>query len=155
MVIILPQRQIFFTIMDKKTMLECLINHYTDGNKAAFAKMVTVTPQTISKWLARNSFDNELLFQKCAGVSASWLLTGEGEMFEAQPTPSISQPVTASSHVTQTAGGAPAETPAAANALLSAKDEMLAAKDEIISALRQSLTDKERLIRTLLAAQEK
>ena len=135
-------------------MLECLINHYTDGNKAAFAKMVTVTPQTISKWLARNSFDNELLFQKCPGVSASWLLTGEGEMFEAPSTPTISQTVTASSHVTQTAG-APAETPAAANAILSAKDEMLAAKDEIISALRQSLTDKERLIRTLLAAQEK
>ena len=141
--------------MDKKTMLECLINHYTDGNKAAFARMLTITPQVLSQWLARSSFDNELLFQKCPGVSASWLLTGEGEMFEAQPTPSISQTVTASSHVTQTAGGAPAETPAAANALLSAKDEMLAAKDEIISALRQSLTDKERLIRTLLAAQEK
>lgn len=138
--------------MDKTTMLECLINHYTDGNKAAFAKMVTVTPQTISKWLARNSFDNELLFKKCPGVSASWLLTGEGEMFEAQPTPSISQTVTASSHVTQTAAHNTATDPAA---LLSAKDEMLAAKDEIISALRQSLTDKERLIRTLLAAQEK
>ena len=130
--------------MDKTTMLECLINHYTDGNKAAFAKMVTVTPQTISKWLARNSFDNELLFQKCPGVSASWLLTGEGEMFEAPSTPTISQTVTASSHVTQTAG-APAETPAAINALL-------AAKDETIAALRQSLADKERLICTLLDA---
>ena len=133
--------------MDKKTMLECLINHYTDGNKAAFARMLTITPQVLSQWLARSSFDNELLFKKCPGVSASWLLTGEGEMFEAQPTPSISQTVTASSHVTQTAG-APAETPAAINALL-------AAKDETIAALRQSLADKERLICTLLAAQEK
>ena len=140
-------------------MLECLINHYTDGNKAAFAKMVTVTPQTISKWLARNSFDNELLFQKCPGVSASWLLTGEGEMLADPPTPSISQTVTASSHVTQTAGGAPSEASAAANALLAAKDETiaalrqsLAAKDEVISALRQSLADKERLISTLLEA---
>lgn len=138
--------------MDKTTMLECLINHYTDGNKAAFAKMVTVTPQTISKWLARNSFDNELLFKKCPGVSASWLLTGEGEMFEAPSTPTISQTVTASSHVTQTAAHNTATDPAA---LLSAKDEMLAAKDETIAALRQSITDKERLIRTLLAAQEK
>ena len=128
-------------------MLECLINHYTDGNKAAFARMLTITPQVLSQWLARSSFDNELLFKKCPGVSASWLLTGEGEMFEAQPTPSISQTVTASSHVTQTAG-APAETPAAINALL-------AAKDETIAALRQSLADKERLICTLLAAQEK
>lgn len=138
--------------MDKKTMLECLINHYTDGNKAAFAKMVTVTPQTISKWLARNSFDNELLFQKCPGISASWLLTGEGEMLAAPAAPHITQTVTSSSHVTQTAARNTATDLAA---ILAAKEEMLAAKDETISALRQSLTDKERLIRTLLAAQEK
>lgn len=138
--------------MDKTTMLECLINHYTDGNKAAFAKMLGINPQLISHWLRRNTFDNELLFAKCKGVSSSWLLTGEGEMLEAPSTPSISQTVTASSHVTQTAAHNTATDPAA---LLSAKDEMLAAKDEIISALRQSLTDKERLIRTLLAAQEK
>ena len=146
--------------MDKKTMLECLINHYTDGNKAAFARMLTITPQVLSQWLARSSFDNELLYSKCKGVSSHWLLTGEGEMFEAPSTPTISQTVTASSHVTQTAG-APAETPAAINALLAAKDEtiaanaLLAAKDETIAALRQSLADKERLICTLLAAQEK
>ena len=130
--------------MDKTTMLECLINHYTDGNKAAFARMLTITPQVLSQWLARSSFDNELLYAKCKGVSAHWLLTGEGEMFEAPSTPTISQTVTASSHVTQTAG-APAETPAAINALL-------AAKDETIAALRQSLADKERLICTLLEA---
>ena len=130
--------------MDKKTMLECLINHYTDGNKAAFARMLTITPQVLSQWLARSSFDNELLFKKCPGVSASWLLTGEGDILAAPSTPTISQTVTASSHVTQTAG-APAETPAAINALL-------AAKDETIAALRQSLADKERLICTLLEA---
>ena len=133
-------------------MLECLINHYTDGNKAAFAKMLGINPQLISHWLRRNSFDNELIFAKCKGISASWLLTGEGEMFEAPSTPTISQTVTASSHVTQTAAH---NTETDFAALLAAKGEMLAAKDETISALRQSLTDKERLIRTLLAAQEK
>ena len=130
--------------MDKTTMLECLINQYTDGNKAAFAKMLGINPQLISHWLRRNTFDNELLFAKCKGISASWLLTGEGEMFAAPSTPTISQTVPASSHVTQTAG-APAETPAAINALLSAKDETIA-------ALRQSLADKERLICTRLEA---
>ena len=130
--------------MDKKTMLECLINHYTDGNKTAFARLLGVKPQTINTWLIRNSFDVYLIYSKCVGVSASWLLTGDGEMFEAPSTPTISQTVTASSHVTQTAG-APAETPAAINALLSAKDETIA-------ALRQSLADKERLICTLLEA---
>lgn len=130
--------------MDKKTMLECLINHYTDGNKTAFARLLGVKPQTINTWLIRNSFDVYLIYSKCGGVSASWLLTGEGEMFEAPSAPTISQTVTASSHVTQTAG-APAETPAAINALL-------AAKDETIAALRQSLAAQERLICTLLEA---
>ena len=133
--------------MDKKTILECLINYFTDGNKSAFAKMLGVKPQTINTWLLRNTFDIELIYSKCAGISASWLLTGEGEMFEAPSTPTISQTVTASSHVTQTAG-APAETPAAINALL-------AAKDETIAALRQSLADKERLICTLLEARSR
>lgn len=134
--------------MDNKTILENLINYYANGNKKRFSEILGIKPQTLSGWLNRGSMDYVLLFTKLEGVSASFLLTGEGEMFEAQPTPSISQTVTASSHVTQTAGGAPAETPAAANALL-------AAKDETIAALRQSLADKERLICTLLAAQEK
>ena len=138
--------------MDKKTILECLINYFTDGNKSAFAKMLGVKPQTINTWLLRNTFDIELIYSKCAGVSASWLLTGEGEMFEAPSTPTISQTVTASSHVTQTAGRNTATDFAA---LLAAKEEMLAAKDEIISVQQQALADKERLIRTLLAAQEK
>ena len=131
-------------IMDKGTMLECLINNYTDGNKAAFARKLGVSPQVLSHWIGRKTFDNELIYQKCAGVSAHWLLTGEGEMLEAPSTPTISQTVTASSNVTQTAG-APAETPAAINALL-------AAKDETIAALRQSLAAQERLICTLLDA---
>lgn len=58
--------------MDKTTMLECLINQYTDGNKAAFAKMLGINPQLISHWLRRNTFDNELLFAK----SRAFLLLG-------------------------------------------------------------------------------
>ena len=141
--------------MDKKTILECLINHYTDGNKSAFAKKLGVKPQTINTWLLRNTFDIDLIYSKCAGISASWLLTGEGEMLAVPPAPHITQTVTSSSHVTQTATRNTATDPAALTSLLAAKEEMLAAKDETISALRQSLTDKERLIRTLLAAQEK
>ena len=129
-------------IMDKRTMLECLINHYTDGNKAAFARMINIIPQMISHWLRRNTFDNELLYSKCKGISANWLLTGEGEMLADPPSPSISQAETASINVTQTD----------INSLLAAKDEVISAKDEVIAALRQSLADKERLICTLLEA---
>ena len=66
--------------MNKTVMLECLINYYTDGNKTRFASMVGVTPQLISNWLSRNTFDAEVIFSRCKNVSASWLLSGCGEM---------------------------------------------------------------------------
>ncbi len=63
-------------------MLENLINYYTDGNKAKFAAMVGIKPQLLSNWLNRNTFDAEQLFANCKGVSAEWLLTGNGDMLK-------------------------------------------------------------------------
>lgn len=67
--------------MDKTLMLEQLVNHYTDGNKANFAAMIGIKPQLLSNWLKRNTFDAECLFKGCKGISAEWLLSGEGDMF--------------------------------------------------------------------------
>ena len=61
-------------------MLEQLISHYTDGNKSKFASMLGIKPQTINTWLARNTFDAELIYSNCDKVSGDWLLSGEGEM---------------------------------------------------------------------------
>ena len=62
-------------------MIENLVNHYTDGNKAQFAKIIGISPQTLSKWIGRKTFDAELLYRKCLGLSADWLLNGgEGDM---------------------------------------------------------------------------
>lgn len=61
-------------------MLEGLIEHYTRGNKAQFAKRLNVSAQTISAWIARSTFDAELIYTKCSDVNPRWLLTGEGEM---------------------------------------------------------------------------
>ena len=61
-------------------MLEGLIEHYTKGNKAQFAKLLGVSAQTISAWIARNTFDAELIYTKCRYVNSAWLLTGEGSM---------------------------------------------------------------------------
>ena len=72
------QKEVF---MEKKDILESLINYYTDGNKAQFAAKLGVKPQTINTWIGRNSFDVELVYSKCEGVSGDWLLSGgEGEM---------------------------------------------------------------------------
>lgn len=64
-----------------------MINHYTDGNKAKFAKMLGVSPQTVSAWIARSTFDAEVIYAKCSDISADWLLSnGTGEMLR-QSTP--------------------------------------------------------------------
>lgn len=63
-------------------MILALIEHYSNGNKAQFASRLGITPQGLSTWIKRNTFDAELIFSKCEGLSAQWLLTGEGELFE-------------------------------------------------------------------------
>lgn len=70
--------------MEKREMVQVLIQHFTKGNKSQFANVLGLTPQTISAWIARNTFDAELIFTKCKGVSADWLLTGEGEMLRTE-----------------------------------------------------------------------
>jgi len=71
-------------------MLEAIIGYYTEGNKAKFAILLGVSPQTISAWGARNTFDSELIYTKCVGISADWLLTGEGSMLRSDQTQSFS-----------------------------------------------------------------
>ena len=68
--------------MSKKDMLLALIEHYSNGNKAQFASLLGITPQGLSTWVKRESFDIELIFSKCEGLSAQWLLSGEGDMLE-------------------------------------------------------------------------
>lgn len=68
--------------MDKRIMLEQLINYYTDGNKAKFAAQVGIKPQLVSTWLSRGTYDAEVLYAGCPGMSGDWLLSGEGEMLK-------------------------------------------------------------------------
>lgn len=79
--------------MTKKERLEALIAHYSEGKPTRFAKYVGVAPSTISTWLARDSFDYDLLFAKCEMVSPEWLLTGKGNMLKGEETEDVSAPI--------------------------------------------------------------
>lgn len=72
-----------------------LIEQYSDGKNADFAKLLGVKPQTISSWMARNTFDIELVFAKCENIDANWLLTGEGNMYRSKDGEGASPPVDA------------------------------------------------------------
>lgn len=67
--------------MNKSLILKELIEHYSDGKNADFAQKLGIKPQTISSWMARNTFDIELIYAKCEDLDANWLLTGEGSMY--------------------------------------------------------------------------
>ena len=66
--------------MDKKDIINALVEHYSSGNKSQFANKLGIRPQTINTWLVRESFDIELIYSKCEYLNPHWLLTGEGEM---------------------------------------------------------------------------
>ena len=61
-----------------------LIDYYSNGSKTLFSKKLGVTPQTISSWISRNTFDKELIFAKCENINAEWLLTGEGYLLKSE-----------------------------------------------------------------------
>lgn len=61
-------------------MLEELIGYYADGKKSDMASKLGITPQGISTWLSRNTFDIEIVYSKCENINPYWLLTGKGPM---------------------------------------------------------------------------
>lgn len=61
-------------------MLEAIISRYANGNKALMGRVLGISPQAISTWIARNTFDAELIYAKCESINPDWLLTGNGDM---------------------------------------------------------------------------
>ena len=66
--------------MKKSEILEVLISHYSDGNKARFAAMIGIKPQLLSNWIKRDTLDYEQVYRGCPNLSGDWLLSGQGEI---------------------------------------------------------------------------
>ncbi len=78
--------------MLKKDILNAIIEHYADGKNTLFAKKIGVAPQTVSTWLARNTFDFDIIYAKCEGINADFLFTGEGEILKGDTQTACSVP---------------------------------------------------------------
>ncbi len=74
--------------MDKLLILSKIIEYKKFKSDAEFARFLGITPQNLSKWKTRGTYDIELLYTKCPELSAEWLLSGKGEMLKNE---SISQ----------------------------------------------------------------
>lgn len=130
--------------MNKTDMLDSLIRHYTKGNKAKFATMIGVSPQTLSKWLGRNTFDAEVLYKYCEGISAEWLLSGMGEVFSSETNRAISDHGGVSIAGNNTIAG---NNNAVGNVTMGDNSAVL---QERVTMLEKLLEEKERLIKVLM-----
>lgn len=80
--------------MDKKERLLALIDHYANGNKTQFAKLIGLSPQGLSSWISRNTFDTDLIYSKCVNISPHWLITGDGNMLDNSQDSDLRTPTT-------------------------------------------------------------
>lgn len=66
--------------IDKSLILNNIKLHYGFKSDAEFARFLSIKPQTLASWYSRNSYDAELLYAKCVGISGDFLLSGIGDM---------------------------------------------------------------------------
>lgn len=79
--------------MDKTAILELLRKYKRLKTKAEFAEFLGVTPQLLSKWYKRSTFDLMLLCSKFPEVNPKWLMSGDGNMLLPEPTENLTQTV--------------------------------------------------------------
>ena len=68
--------------MDKVLILNLIKDYLKFKKDSEFAIFLGVTPQVLSNWKNRNTFDVEIIYTKCEFLSPEWLLTGKGEMLK-------------------------------------------------------------------------
>ncbi|MBS4064187.1 MAG: helix-turn-helix domain-containing protein [Chitinophagaceae bacterium] len=69
---------------DKALILNEIQGHLGFSKDADFARHLGVTPQTLSNWKSRGTFDINIVYTKCLFINPHWLITGEGQMLKNQ-----------------------------------------------------------------------
>lgn len=112
--------------MDKAQMLSDIKKHYKFKTNAEFARFLGITPQNLTQWYTRKTFDIHILAIKCKEISTDWMAIGEGEMLRKDKSTTINNSNTVS-------------IPADILALLNSQAESLKEKDKQTSeAIKQT-----------------
>lgn len=61
-------------------MLKKIQQHINLTKDLDFANFLGISPQALSNWKTRGTFNHELIYTKCEWINPHWLLTGEGEI---------------------------------------------------------------------------
>lgn len=69
--------------MNKVVILNKIKQHYGYQKNVDFAVFLGISPQSLSNWYKRETFDVDVLFTKCVDINPEWLLTGNGPMLKA------------------------------------------------------------------------
>lgn len=69
--------------MNKVLILNKIKQHYGHHKNVDFAVFLGISPQSLSNWYKRETFDIDVLFTKCVDINPEWLLTGNGPMLKA------------------------------------------------------------------------
>lgn len=85
--------------MGKLLIINKIIEYKKFKSDAEFARFLDITPQNLSKWKQRNTYDIELLYTKCPELNPEWLLTGRGPMLKEDKTGIFSQNITGDSNI--------------------------------------------------------
>ncbi|MGV4529328.1 helix-turn-helix domain-containing protein [Ornithobacterium rhinotracheale] len=78
--------------MDKSLLINKIIKELNFNSDAEFARFLGISPQNLSKWKMRGTFDAELIYTKCPQLNPEWLLTGNGSMLK-ENVPTINKKV--------------------------------------------------------------
>lgn len=67
-------------MQDKTLILNKIKEFYGYKKDGDFAKFLGISPQVLSNWYSRNTFDIEKVYTKCLEINPHWLILGEGKM---------------------------------------------------------------------------
>lgn len=67
--------------LDKIAVLDRIKEFYNLEKKIDLANFLDISPNTLSNWYTRDTFDIDIIYTKCVGVDFNWLFNGEESNF--------------------------------------------------------------------------